>query len=148
MATSVVPTVLTTLKTRLQARAGLTGVQITEGYPLQPDLEFIALLDADPHDQEAAGQRSQPHAREESFVLVIEINVVRTGDADAAQTTDRAYALAAELENELRTDMTIGGSLGNGWAVVEGLPLFTAGPDGQGRREAAIRARVRCRARI
>lgn len=138
----------TTLKTQLQARVGLAGVQITEGFPLQPDLEYIAIADADPHEQTSAGQRSTPHPREESFVLVVVISVVRIGDADAAEVVDRAYALAAEVENELRNDPTIAASLGTGWAVVEGLPLTTWGPDGQGRREALIQARLRCRARI
>lgn len=151
MASSVVPTVFTTLKTQLQARAGLAGVQITEGFPLQPDLEYIAIADADPHEQTSAGQRATPHPREENFVLIVVISVVRVADTDAAEVVDRAYALAAELENELRNDPTIGGSLGgvnSGWAVVEGLPLTTWGPDGQGRREALIQARVRCKARI
>jgi hypothetical protein len=126
----------------------LAGVQITEGYPLQPDVDFIAILDADPHEQDPAGQRPSPKAAEETFTLIVEISAVRIGDTDAAEVIDRAYVLAAELENELRTDMTIGGSLPNGWALIEGLPLNTVGPSGEGRREAIIRARVRCRARI
>lgn len=148
MATSVVPTVLTTLKTRLQARAGLTGVQITEGYPRQPAGEYMAILHAEPHEQKAAGMSATPHPREEHFTITAEISVVRKGDTDHAEVTDRAYALAAEIENDLRDDPTIGSSLGNGWAVVEGLPLTTAGPTGEGLREAVIRPRIACRARI
>ena len=136
------------LKAALAARAGLAGVQITLGLPYEPEGDFIALTDVEPSEQTAAGQRSTPHKREESFVLVVEISALRLGDADHTEAIQRAYVLLAELEDELRTDLTIDNSILNGWAVVEGVPMNTIGPGGEGRREALIRARVRCRARI
>ena len=148
MATSVVPTVRKKLRDQLKARAALARVQITTGNPQSPDAEYVALLGADEHEQRQAGMRSAPHPREEDFVLQVRISVVQAGHADSESVVDRAFALAAELENEIRDDMTIGGSLGNGWAEIEGLPFEDLGPNEEGLREARIHARVHCRARI
>lgn len=148
MATSVVPAAFVALQALLEARAGLEGVQVTDGYPTQPEAEYIALLDAEPHEQRTAGMRATPHAREEEFVMLVAVSALRKGDDDHAIVTARAYELAAEMENALRNDPTIGGSLGNGWATVVGLPVRKHGPDNDGRREALIEARISCRARI
>lgn len=142
---------MATLQTLLEARPGLAGVQITDGYPWQPAGDYVAIVDADPHEQRTAGLRTAPHPREEEFTLHVHISALRKGDDDHVLVTARAYALAAELENELRNDPTIGGSLGgsnSGWAVVVGLPVHKYGPNTEGLREAVIDARIQCRARI
>lgn len=149
METSRVPAVMTTLKALLQARPALAGVQITDGRPWQPDSEYIAILDAEPHEQEAAALARTRQPRNEEFTLQVEINVARSGDADHTEIVARAYALAAELENELRQDVTLGGALGpSGWALIAGLPIVKGGPDSGGARDASIFARIACRARI
>lgn len=149
MAGSVVTTVQAALITRLTARTALNGVQITDGLPVTPNAEYIAVLDADPHTQTAAGMRATgPRPREEEFEILVQVSVLREGDTDHATVTARAFALAAEIEADLQTDPTIGASLGNGWATVTGLPVRKYGPTGKGAREAVIGCRITCKARI
>jgi len=132
----------------LRADTALGGVQIVDGLPMSPQAEFVAILDAQPHEQRAAGMRATPHPREEEFTLTLHISVVRRGDASHEKATARAYEIAAVIEDALRSDLTINGSLGNGWATVDGLPLTKFGPNRDGEREAVILAQVGCRARI
>lgn len=148
MATSVVPSVRKKLRDRLRARPNLSRVQVSLGKPWPPENEFIAIRDVRPHDQRQAGMRTAPHPREEEFTLHVLVSVIQGGHADSEAVVDRAYALAAELEQEIRDDMTIGGALTNGWAQVEGLELEDIGPNDDGIREARVHARVACRARI
>lgn len=137
------------LKAALGARAGLSGVQITDGLPWQPDKDFITIGNADPHEQDPSGMAGAGVAggREEQFTLTLLISAFRTGDADHTEVVARAYVLAAEIEGALRDDVTIGGSLGaSGFAYVSGLPVRKLGPDKNGNREAQVRARLSCHA--
>lgn len=146
MTTSVVPDVIAALKTRLAARAGLSGVQVVVGLPYSPGKDFIAILDASPHEQELAAMRtSSAGTRHETFDLEVRISVIRAGDSDHSETVTRAYVLLDEIENELDADATINGTLGTGLARIAALPLMLLGPE-NGNREAMIRARVECQA--
>lgn len=147
---SVVPAVMVALKAQLQARAGLAGVQITDGVPRKEEKEYIAILGAKDHSQRQAGMRAtSPRPREEEFTLEIGISVLRSGDAEHTEATARVYQLAKELEDQLQDDQTISSSLGaSGWATVTSLPVRKPGPDNDGRREAIVEAEIRCHARI
>jgi hypothetical protein len=148
MATSVVPAVMAALKGLLIARSGLSGVQVTTGLPMTASTDYVAIMDAIPHVQRTAGARTAPQPREEEFDLVVLISAIRKGDDDGTEVVNRAYAIAAELESEIRNDLTINASLGNGWATVTALPMTQRGPNTDGEREALIEANVSCRARI
>lgn len=143
MATSSTPTVMTTLKSRLQLRSGLAGVQITDGPPWQPDGDFIAIMGTDPHEQRPAGMGTSG-GREEEFTLSVVLSALRSGDDEHTQAVARVFTLVAELENELRANPTLDGVLGSGWATVAGLPVEKRGPDNEGKREAIVFARVDC----
>lgn len=144
---SVVPAVMAQLKTNLVARAGLSGIQITDGLPTTPEMELIAILDAHPHAQHVIAMRGSVQPREEEFTLTVLVSVVRAGDLDHAAVTARAYALAQEVENEILEDPTITASLGsNGFASVTGLPVRKNGPDSDIRREAKIEVEITCMA--
>ena len=147
MPVSVTYAVMSALKTRLAARAGLAGVQIVIGTPWQPEADYIAIHEADPHDQRPAGMRALPGPREEEFWLGVMVSSIRKGDADHSEAVARAYTLAAELEDELGDDPTINASLGGGWAQIDGLPVTTHWLE-DGTREARIAGRVKCRSRI
>jgi hypothetical protein len=109
MASSTVPAFKARLKTNLLGRAGLTGVQVTHGPPLPvPEPEFIWLADAKGTQDfmTAAAQR------DEEYDLTIWIHVVTNSTPDDFKTAgDRAFALMAEIENELRGDRTVSGTV-------------------------------------
>lgn len=103
MATSSVPTAKANLAAQLAARAGLNGVQVTNGPPLpNPSREFIWVGAAE-GSQEIA---TMSGTRAEQYGINVIISVLREGtDIVAADT--RCFALAAEVEQQLRSDPTI-----------------------------------------
>ena len=108
MPQSSVPTLKGNLLTRLKARSGFTGVSVTWGLPLNlEEKELVMLLDVEGDQVTAAfGQKR----RNEEYQLTILISIMGTrGDQQPA--SERAYALAAEIENELRDDPTVGGAV-------------------------------------
>jgi len=148
--TSAVPRVKGELVRLLAARPGLHDVEVSYGWPHPADMpDLIALLDAEEHTQRPAGSRgASAHPREEDFDLQVLVIASMTGVADHRPVTERAYQLLAELEDELRDDMTLNTALGNGWAQVKSAPLQEFGPSPELRRESWIDARVHCKARI
>lgn len=108
MATSTVPVLKNQLKKNLQARVGLSGVQVTQGPPFPlPEVEFIWLGDVKGR-QEWATIASPTKPKEEHYDLKVWIRVLRSNTPDDFKTAgDRAFALLAELENELRGDPSV-----------------------------------------
>lgn len=111
MSTSTIPAFKAALLTQLQARAGLTGVQVSYGYPGPlPEPEYIWLADVSGSQQLAQmGRRS----REEDFSLTVLIKTEVSGvqPADQKTATERAFTLMGELEAQLRTDPTVTGTV-------------------------------------
>lgn len=111
MATSVVPAFLDAFRARLLARPGLAGVQVATG-PLAEDtaLESIQLFRVD-IDQVWAAQGGR--SREETGTLTGAIWIVKPGaDEPTIKTArDRAYALLAEIESDLRADPSVNGTV-------------------------------------
>jgi len=145
VATSTIPTLKKNLQTLLQARAGLTGVQVSYGYPgPEPEAEYIWLADAK-GDQHAAtiGTRS----RNERYTLRILIYTQNSDPADQQTPTERAFALFAEIEAQLRTDPQVNGALPSGVAQVEG-PIQLTELAGAESRGALLDVSVLCTARI
>lgn len=142
MATSTVPTLKANLMTRLLARTGLTGVQVSYGIPLpDPQPEFIWLGDVDGDQYFAAlGHR----AREEDYTLTVTVDVLRR-DSDQQSATERAYAIAAEIENELRDDPTVNGAVRT--AEIKGRMRLSERHDDQA-REAMLELSIYCQHRI
>lgn len=134
------------LLTQLQARANLATVQVTYGWPSggvdgTPRKELIAL----------GGVRMNQVAkslgntrRKESYTLSIIIDVVRQGTRQQA-ATERALALQAEVENQLRTDPLVN-NCGILWAEFTGSEIHDL-YDGQS-RECRIVCSVYAEARI
>jgi hypothetical protein len=105
VATSTVPAFKSALLAKLNARTNLKNVQVTYGPPLPPSREWIWLGDVAGEQQTAALGNQR---REETYDLSVIIGITREG-VDQQATTERAFALMAELENELRSDATVGG---------------------------------------
>lgn len=144
MATSTIQALRKALHARLVARGGLSGVQISLGIPTsKPEPEWIMIGGArDPGDQEAAalGQLR----REEHYHLWIDVSVVRPFDDDQVTTTDRAFALAAEVEDELRSDASVGGVV----RIAQVVGMALAEPADATEREGRIVMRIDVRQRI
>ena len=144
MATSTIPALKAALLSLLQARAGLSGVQVTYGMPAvspPPRREFIALTDADGDQETAALGRTR---REEVYRLKVLCSVLREG-SDQQSATERAFALAAEIVSALRADPSVTGTVRT--ALVDGPLQLEEGASDQ-HRTALVTLSVLCTARI
>ena len=112
MATSTIHSTITSLVSGLQSRANLKkdGVQVSDGLPLEPQHELIAIGGASGWAMEWAAIQSTTRPVEEEFVLQAHIRVLR-GRGSAALARERAFELLAEVEDMLRTDPEISSSV-------------------------------------
>jgi hypothetical protein len=105
MATSTIPAFKSALLSRLQARAGLSGVQVTYGWPTGSVKRESIMLGGATGTQEfrtiGATQKM------ETYTLDVYITVIREGHARQQNADERALALMGELEDELRDDPTV-----------------------------------------
>lgn len=107
MATSTIPTLKANLKTLLAARGGLSTVQINYGPPaIGMEREYIWLADVEGEQQFAA----MGTLNYEEYDLEVIADVIREG-TDEQSATARCFAIQAELENQLRSDNTVGGAV-------------------------------------
>lgn len=104
---STAPAFKAALLTALGARAGLAGVTISYGAPLSAPREFIALADIS-GEQEFATLGAL--RKNETYTLEIYCSVLREGNQQQA-CTERCFELAAEIEDELRTNPTMSGTV-------------------------------------
>jgi hypothetical protein len=145
VASSSIPALKRKLKARLEARTALSGVQISYGAPLpNPGREYIWLGDAD-GNQSAATMNPVTKPRNEEYTLQVRIWAQVEG-TNQQTATERAFTLAAEIENELRDDITVNGAVrgaqfGEGEFRLEEMASDTA-------RAALLTVSVFCEARI
>jgi hypothetical protein len=104
---STAPAFKAALLTALQARAGLSGVTISYGAALQGPREAIVLADISGSQEFAA---LGALAKDETYNLDVYVSVLREGNQQQA-CTERCFALAAEIEDELRTNVTMSGTV-------------------------------------
>jgi hypothetical protein len=143
--TSTVPVFKHQLLVNLQARVGLNGVQITHGPPFPlPEPEFIWLADVDGH-QDWAAINVVTKPKEETYDLTVWIKVLRSTTPDDFKTAgDRAFALMAEIEQELRGDPSVANTVR---VAHVGAYKFTEDANAEF-NEAILRITVHVRARI
>ena len=119
MASSTVPALKLQLRTNLAARAGLSGVQVTYGPPTpQPGwgndintVEYVWIGDVQ-GTQAFSIFNASGGQRDEEYDLKIWISVTKATSPDDYQTAgNRAFALMAEIENEVRADHTVTGTV-------------------------------------
>lgn len=114
MATSsVVPTFKAALVTALQARAGLSGVQVARRWPGPSTAdEGIYLGDARGRTTPRALKTGRQRRTETAQVEII-IQTLRSAHTplDADDSEDRAFALLAELEGALADDPDVSSSI-------------------------------------
>jgi hypothetical protein len=140
-----VPAVKNALYDRLAARAGLAGVLVSYGPPFpKPGREFVWVADGPSTDytQEQIGAGPAPHQRKEDYVLEVFCRVIREG-GQQQECTERAYALAAEVEAEIANDDRINNTISaGGRAEVTGGGLAEAADDMK--RGADVLVRIHC----
>ena len=147
---SSVPAVKNALYDRLAARPALTGsVLVSYGPPYpNPAREFVWVADvpSGEYSQRQIGAGPAPRHREEDYVLEVFCRVIREG-GQQQECTERAYELAAEVEDEVADDPNINGSISTGYlAEVVGGGLAEAADDTK--REAIVSVRIRCRTMV
>ena len=105
---STAPAFKAAFVTALAARSGLSGVLVSYGAPLpNPPREHVTLGDLS-GEQEFASLGAM--RKYETFTLDVYVSVVREGSQQQA-CTERAFAIAAEIEDELRTNPTMSGTV-------------------------------------
>lgn len=144
MATSTVVSFKRALHAALSARPGLAGVLITRGVePLdQMTPELIVLGDITRSTQAAAALGRQ--RREEDYTLEVEVSVIGHHADDPDTLAERCAELVAEVEDELREDIAVGGAVRTAQVTSVGLK---EGSDGN-QRWAVMPMSVSVRQRI
>ena len=104
---STVPAFKAALFTALGARAGLSDVTVSYGAPTGGPREFIALSDVKGSQVFAALGALR---KDETYTLDVYCSVLREGNQQQ-QCSERCFALAAEIEDELRTNPTMTGTV-------------------------------------
>lgn len=103
MATSTAPAFMDALHTALAARSGLSGVRVNYGPALpDPGRESLNILGLSGNQEWASLGRL---AKEEVYTVQVMILVIREGQ-QTQPAVERAYALLAELEDQLRETVT------------------------------------------
>lgn len=137
------------LVARLGARPALAG-KVTYGVPrVTPTTEWIHVGRIEGDETAVSLGRSSQGRREERFQIVVTISVIRSWIDDPEDVADRAFALLAEIEDELRDAPTLGldpGTDGLYWAGVVRKDVDEEGDGSQ--RQAVVIVRVGCMARI
>jgi len=100
---STAPAFKNALHDALGARAGLSGVTVSYGAPTGAPREFIALTDISGSQEFAALGALR---KDETYVLDVYVSVLREGNQQQ-QCTERCFAIAAEIEDYLRTHPTV-----------------------------------------
>ena len=111
MATSKVNAFLLALKALLEARAGLSGVGVFTAHPgdeLPPEAIVVDRVTTDQSWAALGRQR-----REEGFTtyLVLHIEKAGAGEAIATDARERVYSIKAEVEDALRADPSVSGTV-------------------------------------
>jgi hypothetical protein len=144
VASSSVTALKENLTGALAGLPSLSSVQVTYGPPLpNPAREYIWLGDVEGDEEPAALGRNR---HREHYFLTVVIQSIHEGQ-NQQTASERAYALRDVIDTQLRTDPTVAGALGSGWAYVGGhFKLEELANDQQ--RGALLTIQVECEARI
>lgn len=104
---STAPAFKAALFAALVANSDLADITVSYGAPTQGPREFIALADISGTQAFAALGKL---TKEETFTLDVYVSVLREGNQQQ-QCTERCFEIAAELEDYLRANPTVGGTV-------------------------------------
>lgn len=143
MATTTTVAMKDALITRLANRANLAGVSVSWFVPTyEPNRDWIMVDNIEDDRQEPAAIGQQ--RREESYTLHVLVQVRRPFSDDPKTVAQRAAALVAEIEDELRTDVTVNNTVRVAQITGVGLREWADGDE----RGAEMPVRIGVRARI
>ncbi len=120
------------LRTRQQLPGSpLRGVQLSLGWPADPQSEICSVAEQASSDQEwsSTGLQVASHEDEERLRLEVRILVRRSG-SEFAPARDRALEIAGEVAAAVRADWTLGGAVAD--STVVGTEM-DGGADGEAR---------------
>ena len=141
MATSTVTAFRAALVSQLTARAGLSGVQVVYGVPAGAlSREHILLGNVSGTQEYVTVGASHKY---EDYDVTVHIGVLREG-VQQQPCDERALALMAELEQQLRDDLTVGNTVLN--AQLSRFEMEALASDTT--REARVTATIAVRARM
>lgn len=118
MSYSTIPLAKAQLLTTLQARAGLAGVLIEWGVPLEEPANRERVYIDDPVGVEREWAGLGQLRLDESYELQVPVEVYQAGD-DRRATEERLWAIVAEVEQAAVLDLTLAGVLS--WGVRPGM---------------------------
>lgn len=148
--TSSIPAVKGALVDALNARPALAG-KVTWGVPREtPRREWIVVGEVEGDQSQVSVGRQSLSRREERYRVLVVVSVIMSAVEHPRTVAERAYALAAEVEDEVRTSPTLGldpGTDGLYWAQVTKTDLTESTGDGS-ERQAVVTLHVSCMARI
>lgn len=143
MAHSTVAAFKAALLTQLQARSGLSGVQVTYGWPsgaLQRESIMLG------HVQVTQEFRviGRPDRKMEEYDVTVHITVIREGAGQQQAADERSLALLAELEGELQSNATM-----NNTVLTATVGAYTLEPmANENTRQATLTATIHVQARL
>lgn len=132
MTTSTIADLRANIVTGLQARAGLSGVQVIYGDLGEHRGECIRLGETSNGAQEPAALRSGTQRRAEEYTMEIFVEVIGKPTPQANEA--RAVAIAGELEDLVATDPKVSSTDNLLFCYVEGYDLDTNEVAGEGPR--------------
>ena len=109
MAASTVPVFKGALLDLLQSEDALRNVVVSWGWPHSPAREMVILGDVADSEQSWLGLGNR--SKEERYTLEVYARVEVAG-SDQRPATTRAYALASVIEEAVKDDITVEGSVG------------------------------------
>lgn len=127
MAASTIPAAKAALLSALQARLGLAGVLIAWAPPVRPPPQPEAIYVDDATDVEREWISLGAQRLDETYTLQVRVETIAYGDgSDIRQAVEeRMWVLVAEVEQAVRDDLTLGGTLHGKGAKPDGVEPFT-----------------------
>lgn len=139
------------LQANLKKRTGLSGVTITVGPPTAGELmvgEWLMLGNSTATQNYATFPYNAPTSRDETARIELLINVVQAINADHTVVNNRAYALLAEVENELRSNPSQGVTNVLWAEIAPSMRVQKQMNPDAGWRETLITSQIKLRSRI
>lgn len=127
MAASTIPAAKAALLSALQARPGLSGVLVAWGASAKPATQSEAIYVDDATEVEREWISLGAQRLDEIYTLQVRVESTAYGDgSDVRQgVEDRLWTLVAEVEQAVRDDLTLGGTLHGKGAKPAGVEPLT-----------------------
>lgn len=146
---SSIPVVKAALVDTLSARPALSGL-VTYGVPRElPAKEWVAVTNVEGSQRAISVGRGGASRRGEDFRILVVVTVTGSAFDDPRTTTERAFALVAEIDDALRDDPELGLTSSQALVVAEVVKTDLSESIGDGTsRQSVVTVFVQCTTRI